>query len=554
MKTILSITFAIFFIHLNAQSVSINLNSEDKTCVESGTIYNGIDNWEVFQTDNNISSGTKTILCAEFQDADSEINISTAEEGKVIFIESIESLDIPITDNNIFSLSTLIMAPEELFCDCSTECTLDVCNEIIVIFKGDINGITLRDTISIMSSEFSNFNGVDRNIFESCFVTPPYDNLVIDKISISVFPQEIDASSYIKVNSLFFSDVEDYNFYFDDATFMNHVIPDAFRLGIAYVVRPTFFTEFQDAFYFGHIKVLNSNLRDPSNNEKFYYEITPEDSTAQKIINIINTNFSQLVFQKDAHLRGALVSLPDNDTLRHRVNLVNDGANMCIAGLVDLIIDNENEFRFKSGSIHFSNDMSCVQIRKKAKLVIDKGAYLHYGNNGIGLLSLRSGAIISIEDNAALYFDGELVMPDNNISKVTVKLNSNQSLKFSPSSKIKTYHPDAKLTIYMEGGHLDISQLRPEYYQYLDIIYPEQLTSNPKSIVLYPNPASEILTLFIEQENIGSTISIYNQIGNRMTNIIYLENRINEIDISALESGIYFVRHNTGDVIRLVVE
>ncbi len=554
MKQILLLTLFLCTHHISAQQVSYRINSEAKICEDSGETYIGAENWEIFQTDNDQITGTKKLLCFEYSESDRSFIPLGAEEGRPIFFETIEPLDLEVASDNIYSLSTSIRSHENLICDCVTECSQSICNEVKVILKGDINGISYRDTISALEAGIGNFNSTDNINFEPCFVTPSFDQTTIEKLIITVFPQQILPEYTIRINTFFFTDMEQNSIYIEDATFVNHIIPDQFRLGVAYVVGPTFFTELQEDFYFGHVKVLNPNQSDPTNNDFFYYDITPEDSTQQKIINIINTSFSQLVFQKDAQLRGALVALPDNDSLRHRVNLVNDGADMCFPPFVELIIGGEDAFRFRSGRLEFANDWSCMQFREDAKLVVETNAHLHYGKQGIGLLSLRPGASIAIEDNASMLFDGQLIMPDNNESLITITLEENQSLSFSSHASIKTFQPNAKLSIYMKGGNLDTSQLRPEYHQYLDIIYPEQLTSNPKSIVIYPNPASEILSIYVSDDNINSQAIIYDQVGNQAAEEINLSHRINEIDISGLQPGLYYIRHGSGEVIKVVVK
>jgi len=535
-----------------AQEGSYRFEDEEKTCAATGELYNGIANWEIFQTDNDLISGNRTIICAE-KLSPNLLVISNIAEGHPIFIESVEPLDIDIAADNIYNINTSIRASQDLICDCITECNQPICNEVNLIIKGEIGGSDYRDTFNIMVIETSsnNVNEEDFINFQSCFVTPSFENPAIDKITFTIFPEKTDAIEFVRIDNIEYRQVEFSSFYLENATFVNHIVPDFFRAGISYSVGPTFFTMTQDVFDFGHVKVLNPN---PLNDELFYYDITPEDSTQQKIINIINTPFTQLIFQRDAQIRGALVSAPNNDTLRHRVNLINDGANVCMPPFIELIMGGEDEFRYRSGTLDFANDWSCMQFRENAKLVVEKDAHLHYGNNGIGLLSLRPGASIVIEDNASLYFDGGILMPDNNEYPITVTLGPNQSLTFSDHSFLRTFQPKAKLTIYMEGGQLDISDLRSEYHQYLDIIYPEVPESLGAELIIYPNPTLGEFTIYVPEENLSSTAILYDQYGRKVIHEIILKDRMTNVNVSGMDRGVYFLRHSTGAVSKLIVK
>ncbi len=56
---------------------------------------------------------------------------------------------------------------------------------------------------------------------------------------------------------------------------------------------------------------------------------------------------------------------------------------------------------------------------------------------------------------------------------------------------------------------------------------------------VYPNPASDVLTINIGQSNNTSSISIYNLVGEEVSTMV-LNNGNNFLDVSALSSGVYF--------------
>jgi hypothetical protein len=538
----------LLFLTYNTIAQSFNFEEAQKICAETGDEYQGIENWEVYHTDNDLPSGNKTVLCATYSKSLNELEFKAQEAEKPVFIETIAPLASPLVPNEVYNLSSLIRAKKEAICDCSTNCSISSCNELTFIVRGELNSMVIRDTINLMSFETSNsqFNLYDRISFSSCLVTPPYENLTIEKIRFKLYPQSHEENSILQLLSI--QALINYLNY----DFVNKVIPDSFISDDKYVVSPPFFIEFP-IFEYINVKVLNPNLMDNNLNENFYYDIVPQDSTQQNTIDIIMTDVTNFAFQRNAQLRGALVSSPGNDSLRHNVNLINDGANLCLSVIVDLIFGGENEFRYKSGSVNFANNWSCMQFKDQAKLIVNKNAYFHYGNNGIGMLSMRPGSSIVIEDNATLYFDGELIMPDNNESNISIILNENQTLEFSSSSKITTFLPLAKLTIYMKGGNLNILKLDSKYHKYLDIIYQNEEPITISEITAYPNPTSNVLEIHVPASVIGHTFKIFDHIGRLRIAPVDIENQITSLDVSDLDNGIYFASFSNGELLRFIV-
>jgi hypothetical protein len=95
---------------------------------------------------------------------------------------------------------------------------------------------------------------------------------------------------------------------------------------------------------------------------------------------------------------------------------------------------------------------------------------------------------------------------------------------------------------------------------YINVITPETVgiieNSEDNSIFLYPNPATNLLTIETSQTTKGSTVSIYNIDGQELIKQQMNESKI-QIDISKLKSGIYFVKvsnENAVEVRKIIKE
>jgi endoglucanase len=73
-------------------------------------------------------------------------------------------------------------------------------------------------------------------------------------------------------------------------------------------------------------------------------------------------------------------------------------------------------------------------------------------------------------------------------------------------------------------------------------------TSRNNGFSIYPNPASDVVTIEMEGSQIGEkTISFYNSVGQIVKTIKYFEPKSVEIDISDLNKGLYFVEVKAGN-------
>ena len=337
-----------------------------------------------------------------------------------------------------------------------------------------------------------------------------------------------------------------------DSRFVNKVVPNEFRVTSTYIVSPTFFLEEEGWCCDGTVRVLHQKPGIPSKDNVHTYLITPEDSTQQNAINIISNGNESIAFQRFTELRGAVVADQGNPDLRHRLVIVNDGA-LCLESFVEIVNRDEGEFRFRSGSIEFGNDMACIMFRDRSKFVIEENAHMDYGHHGHGLIAFFPGTSIEIERGGSLNFGGHMILREGDYNQpISVHLGPDQTLKFNAGAKIFPFVPEAQFTIYMEGGLLDIEELDPQYLPYLNIVYPESVRTTEMRHLIYPNPVTDILNIYSENES--ADYKVYDLIGRQVEVSSFGHGKILQLDFSTLNSGVYFIKGERGDLHKVIKE
>lgn len=530
----------------------IILDEKNKDCEITGATYSGIENWDVFQTENDLQDGQRIPNCAEYSGR--ILDVSDFQAMKPLFLKTNTDLNLEISSNLIHRLSFLWSASQGVFCNCNESCGDTFCSTISLVFEGEFEGQIVADTVlldSPVSIPPGSVSSTLSHTFESCLTTPKFENILLNEIIISFIPIEIFDDSQLQLSTIRLFEEE---LFVSDNTFVNNGIPEEFRAGISYIVEPNFFLD-ENVFPFGpvKVKVLHEGNGLPSKDNIFYNDINVEDSSSEKIINIINTASSQLVFQNYTQLRGAVVDVPGNNSIRHRLNLVNDGADLCLPGFFEIIFGGEDEFRFRSGDLFFGNKSSCLQFNNKSRFVIESKSHMNYGQNGTGLLALKDASSITLEEDASLFFDGELILSAFEPLPY-VELEFGNRLSFSKKSKIHSFENETPLTVYMNGGVLDISDLDQKYHKYLNIVYPNNSRSENSNFLVFPNPVIGTLNIQALVECESCLLSFYDINGQMIKEDIQLKSGNNQFDISSFDAGLYFLKTSEGEIIKIVKE
>jgi hypothetical protein len=234
----------------------------------------------------------------------------------------------------------------------------------------------------------------------------------------------------------------------------------------------------------------------PSAADEYYIEAEPEPNTPDpKTINLQANWAHTLVFQPFVQLRGGLVA--GGDSVRHTVNLVNNGASFCL-NFVDLIFEGGDRYIHNGGDLDMNNSFSCMQFRRGSALRVGTGQTLHYGSNGSGMLALCSGGSLELEPGASLMVDCILNLSECNNDlppqQIYMDLLPGTRLAFTENARLTnrfSLGQQMKLNVRMLGGTLDDALLTPEDRAVINRIWPAPAPDFSENVSLAPNPFSE---------------------------------------------------------------
>ena len=238
----------------------------------------------------------------------------------------------------------------------------------------------------------------------------------------------------------------------------------------------------------------------PSASEPSYVvgSVTPNVATPQTI-NLVVIPFQTIDIQPFTYLIGAPVA--GSDTLRHQVNLVNDGGDICL-NFVDFVVGGGGEFRHGGGSLYMNNAFSCMQFRHESALRVLEGATLHYGNEGAGMLALCAGSTIALERDATLIVDCILNIAECNDAippqQIYMDLPPGARLVFTDRAHLTNRFSQGQqmhLNVHMLGGAIDDAALSPEDRELIRRIYPEPSPGFENNVNIAPNPFAETFAL-----------------------------------------------------------
>jgi len=216
-------------------------------------------------------------------------------------------------------------------------------------------------------------------------------------------------------------------------------------------------------------------------------------STQQETINLVVDFWQYLEIQPFTHLRGDLVE--GSDSIRHIVNLWNDGGSLCL-NFLDLIFSGGNQYRHgKGGTINMHNSFSCFQFRNGSALRVLEDATLHYGNEGAGMLALCANSTIVLEQNATLLVDAVLNIAECDDAlaptHIYIDLPKSASLIFTENARLTNRFSQGQqmeLHVRMLGGTLDDSRLSAADKALIRRIYPAPSPIFADNFSLSPNP------------------------------------------------------------------
>lgn len=512
--------------------------AEDTVCIWDNTVsFTTTKKYTAYQTTDNTFNGpidSNYCVSLKYDEAFSGLSFWPADFdlSRSIYIKAQinDNEQIPLEKDAVYML-------EEDFLN-STDGLIfgNTCPELIC--SGLIIGITIPD--STLTSDTTRWHVIsgDSYDYNTCFATEKFEdqklNSLIYKFTINPDLAEV-AKDYSPpyINQL--GDVQ-------LITDLTNV--EGNYVGGEYNVYDYYFLSYP-------IGVLKyDNLTYPSTSYFDYIDVSPNPNTADvQIINLTINEGYTLLTQPYVQLRGAQV---EGDTLRHEVNLINNGGTFCVS-VAEMIFDGNTHYIFKKGAMDLYSPMSCLMFRNGASIEVADDGHLAYGKNGTGVLGLGSGGTIKIGKNASLTINNRVSIIKNPNSvysgDIYMNLNKGSKLTFGQGASITNDEKSLSgghLCIYMNGGELDMSGLDDFSRQLIRLIYPEQEKTMSANMHVYPNPVQNSFTVeIVSAEATIGEIKILGLNGAVIFAKKYeLENGINaiKIQIPDLKPGAYTIQ------------
>lgn len=512
--------------------------AEDTVCIWDNTItFTTTKKYTAYQTTDNTFNGpidSNYCVSLKYDEAFSGLSFWPADFdlSRSIYIKA------QINDNEQIPLEkdAVYMLEEDFLNGTDGLIFGNTCPELIC--SGLIIGITIPD--STLTSDTTRWHVIsgDSYDYNTCFATEKFEdqklNSLIYKFTINPDLAEV-AKDYSPpyINQL--GDVQ-------LITDLTNV--EGNYVGGEYNVYDYYFLSYP-------IGVLKyDNLTYPSTSYFDYIDVSPNPNTADvQIINLTINEGYTLLTQPYVQLRGAQV---EGDTLRHEVNLINNGGTFCVS-VAEMIFDGNTHYIFKKGAMDLYSPMSCLMFRNGASIEVADDGHLAYGKNGTGVLGLGSGGTIKIGKNASLTINNRVSIIKNPNSvysgDIYMNLNKGSKLTFGQGASITNDEKSLSgghLCIYMNGGELDMSSLDDFSRQLIRLIYPEQEKTMSANMHVYPNPVQNSFTVeIVSAEATIGEIKILGLNGAVIFAKKYeLENGINaiKIQIPDLKPGAYTIQ------------
>lgn len=306
---------------------------------------------------------------------------------------------------------------------------------------------------------------------------------------------------------------------------------------------------------FNQVLMLHDDSTYPGPKNPFYIDvgIQPKSGQQERIFIYIEP-FAYLTGQPFTELRGDTV-LGGNGS-RHQVILINRGGTLCFAFL-ELVFRQGNGFRHERGKLTFQHPSGCMAFHSGSYLEVAAGEDFTYGQDGLGVLLLREGMEIRLEQHASVTIANRLVLDAiSQDGNVHIYLAPGRKLAFEKSAKIlvggKSANPDAKLVVHLRGGELDISKLATSSKQRITILEEGKLSQLfEDAAILYDK--GEPFVSFYANEDMLLELSVHDIHGRLVWEKDFQLNQgkqLLSIPKEQLHAGVYVIRLANGNKVR----
>ncbi|MEO7174442.1 MAG: T9SS type A sorting domain-containing protein [Saprospiraceae bacterium] len=554
MKTILISLCLLVTLNSKAQEyLNFYLNkTEPKACNTVPEINpRNIKGWEVYSTLDNLSAGeVDTSTCLYFRDTIlppfsnlvAAFDFKQLEPGKAVFIKYKfeEGLDnFGLYSNQLYNLETTVELVNASLSNGSS-CNNEVCSGVFMKVQiPDSTGSGFEYRSYNAPFEINNYATA-----KTCFSSEYFDSQKISELIIKLTPKQntgsvllyyaniaIDYSSPTPGFDTILASTEMYN-----GTLNKYIVPIATQV---------------DCGGCQNYLALHDDSTYPSDNHISYIEADLEQATGDiENIRLLVQDYETLIIQPFTQFRGA--SIDGSDDNRHNFELVNEGGTFCFPSWIDLVFGGGNNLVYKKGQMDFIDRTSCLQFSTGSSLKVEDNSTLHYGNRGVGMLALRTGANIEIEAGSTLLFDGLMRMfelkNDEEPQDIHMNLRKGATLRFTADAKVTNdYSKDGTMALYvhMLGGTLDDYQLDPASQRLIHRVFPKPDALLSNNIKLLQNPVQTDITIDY-QLPVGEWMDwqISNTMGqNVLSDRKLIQNSFDQYQISTLplNAGMYYL-------------
>ncbi len=519
----------------------LNLNPRDVEMIPcdadpSVTVLSYI-NWQLYQTVDDTWNGARyqgscPSLILDANNGFNRIDLSTIDPNKAFFLAYVGP-ETELEKNNIYGLISGITPADDVVIRFDDDCTNGMCSGLIL----NSRHYNEQGTDTLSYTTYYPYTIDNQDQIQPCYNTEKTDiNTLIsavyklnleqpsDKVVTpgGVFLDFLGSPERIEESSI---TIAEQNF---DGT--------EYQVGVEDLV--------PGSFSFSTFLVMHNVAGLSTINNQSFTELVPEIAKDLPTPINIQVDYGVLQFQRYSHLIGAFVDGTNTD--RHPVN-INFMTDQCLFS-VELIGTGGTNFCLAGGNIEFSDKEACIQVRDNSAIKIKQSQQAYLGRSGIGNVNIRSGGSIVIEKDAELIFGGNLIITDygdyKGEEKIHIDLKSGGHLAFTQHARIlnKFFGNELFLYIYMNGGTIDLTKLSQEDRAKIILVYPEQ-THDYADIKLFPNPATDRLTIYNEKLQTITQVELYNFHGQRIySNSFHHSEPTFELDLRELPSGFYSVR------------
>ena len=473
------------------------------------------DHWVIYQTLNDKWNGiVDSSKCIGVTLLDTVgigqlvIELDQVDIAKPVFVRSLmdDSTKVLLKSNWIYSAQSGMTASDDAFGNFSPNCANGFCS-------GVFWGIEVPDSAGTGTDLRIYSDGIQSGSNLTMFTCLPTERFEENYLKEVIFKFKLLGTSasnfWFRPNfTVFYEGFEETLGYIDRDTFVYdsqyNASDSSYNLSILNLVIES------SNFWGGDLLVTYHDSTYPSVDHISYIELTPENNdTFPQNINIFMDFFGSVIFQPFTAFRGSFIE--GSDSIRHPVNLFLDGGDFCLeGGFVELIFNDENNFIYIDGQVNFGGASSCFRFQEGSSLIVKDDAYFQYGDRGEGMLALATGGSIELGKNSTLFIDNTVMLYElpklygvEENQQIYMELNEGSTLAFGEHARLfNKYSIDKnmKLNIFMNGGTLDISNLKDEYKSVLNLIYPTPTPNFNDNLNVFPNPTNGELNLSLVLE------------------------------------------------------